>query len=75
MKFSIVITTHNRLSWLKRAIDSALAQTETCEVIVVDDGSSDGTDDYLRNLNGKVTFWRKNLSTMTTISLLTALRQ
>lgn len=60
MKFSIVITTHNRLSWLKRAIDSALAQTETCEVIVVDDGSSDGTDDYLRNLNGKVTFWRNS---------------
>lgn len=60
MKFSIVITTYNRLSLLKRAIDSALAQTETCEVIVVDDGSSDGTDVYLRNLERKVTFWRNS---------------
>jgi glycosyltransferase involved in cell wall biosynthesis len=63
MKFSIVITTYNRLSLLKRAIDSALAQTELCEVIVVDDGSSDGTDAYLQDLKGKVAFWRnsKNL--------------
>jgi glycosyltransferase involved in cell wall biosynthesis len=48
MKFSIVITTHNRLTLLKRAIDSALAQTIPCEVIVVDDGSSDGTDMYVQ---------------------------
>ncbi|MEC4895000.1 MAG: glycosyltransferase family 2 protein [Oscillatoria sp. PMC 1051.18] len=43
MKFSIVITTYNRLSLLKRAIATALAQTIPCEVIVVDDGSSDET--------------------------------
>lgn len=48
MKFSIVITTHNRLTFLRRAIDSALAQTIPCEVIVVDDGSSDGTDMYVQ---------------------------
>lgn len=48
MKFSIVITTHNRLTLLKRAIDSALAQTIPCEVIVVDDGSSDGTNMYVQ---------------------------
>lgn len=48
MKFSIVITTHNRLTLLRRAIDSALAQTMPCEVIVVDDGSSDGTDAYVK---------------------------
>jgi len=48
MKFSIVITTHNRLTLLRRAIDSALAQTMPCEVIVVDDGSSDGTDVYVQ---------------------------
>ncbi|MEQ9372914.1 MAG: glycosyltransferase family 2 protein [Coleofasciculus chthonoplastes F3-SA18-01] len=48
MKFSIVITTHNRLTLLKRAMNSALAQTIPCEVIVVDDGSSDGTDMYVQ---------------------------
>lgn len=50
MQFSIVITTYNRLSLLKRAIASALAQTQPCEVIVVDDCSSDGTDAYMRQL-------------------------
>lgn len=48
MKFSIVITTYNRLTLLKRAIDSALAQTMSCEVVVVDDCSSDGTQAYVQ---------------------------
>jgi glycosyltransferase involved in cell wall biosynthesis len=48
MKFSIVITTYNRLSLLRRAIDSALAQTMPCEVLVIDDCSSDGTQAYVQ---------------------------
>jgi glycosyltransferase involved in cell wall biosynthesis len=48
MKFSIVITTYNRLNLLKRAIDSALAQTLPCEVVVVDDCSTDGTQVYVQ---------------------------
>ncbi|MBO9998375.1 MAG: glycosyltransferase family 2 protein [Cyanobacteria bacterium SID2] len=50
MHFSIVITTYNRLSLLKRSIDSALAQTLPCEVIVADDCSCDGTRDYVLGL-------------------------
>ena len=48
MKFSIVITTYNRLNLLQRAIESALAQTIPCEVIVVDDYSSDDTESYVK---------------------------
>jgi glycosyltransferase involved in cell wall biosynthesis len=48
MKFSIVITTYNRIDLLKRAIDTALNQTFPCEVIVVDDCSSDGTQIYVQ---------------------------
>jgi glycosyltransferase involved in cell wall biosynthesis len=48
MKFSIVITTYNRLTLLQRAIDSALTQTMPCEVVVVDDCSSDGTQAYVQ---------------------------
>lgn len=48
MKFSIVITTYNRLTLLQRAIDTALAQTIPCEVVVVDDCSSDGTQAYVQ---------------------------
>lgn len=48
MKFSIVITTYNRLTLLRRSIDSALSQTMPCEVVVVDDCSSDGTQAYIQ---------------------------
>lgn len=48
--FSIVITTYNRLDLLKRAINSALKQTVPCEVVVADDCSSDGTEEYVRGL-------------------------
>ncbi|MEC4984293.1 MAG: glycosyltransferase family 2 protein, partial [Oscillatoria sp. PMC 1076.18] len=44
LKFSVVITTYNRLSLLKRAIATALAQTVSCEVVVVDDCSADETE-------------------------------
>lgn len=50
MRFSVVITTYQRLEWLGRAIDSALNQTIDCQVVVVDDCSLDGTDEYMRNL-------------------------
>ncbi|MBW4520566.1 MAG: glycosyltransferase [Scytolyngbya sp. HA4215-MV1] len=50
MKFSLVITTYNRLPQLQRAIASALSQTLPCEIIIADDGSSDGTEAYIHNL-------------------------
>jgi glycosyltransferase involved in cell wall biosynthesis len=67
MKFSIVITTYNRLTLLQRAIDSALAQTMPCEVVVVDDCSSDGTQAYVQqrreaiaNLDDKRLIYHRN---------------
>lgn len=50
MEFSIVITTYNRLALLKRAIQSALSQTVACEVVVADDCSTDGTQEYVCQL-------------------------
>src|SRR5512146_3219762 len=47
LKASIVIPPDNHARWLPAAIDSALAQTVACEVIVVDDGSTDHTLDVL----------------------------
>lgn len=51
---SIVIPTHNRVDFLKRALASVFAQTiQDFEIIVVDDASSDGTDEFLSKLSGK----------------------
>ncbi len=42
--FSIILTTYNRASLLKRALDSLIAQDESdWEAIIVDDGSTDNT--------------------------------
>lgn len=50
---SIVIPTFNRKCFVCEAIDSCLAQTyQNCEVIVIDDGSRDGTGDHLREVYG-----------------------
>jgi glycosyltransferase involved in cell wall biosynthesis len=58
MQFSIVITTYNRLTWLKRAIASAIAQTVPCEIVVVDNNSSDGTEAYVRSLGQQIVYYR-----------------
>jgi glycosyltransferase involved in cell wall biosynthesis len=60
MKFSIVITTYNRLQFLQRAIESALNQTVDCEVVVVDDCSADGTEAYLKSLGNRVVYHRNS---------------
>jgi len=43
MNFSIIIPSYGQVRYLREAIESALAQTVKCEVIVVDDGSTDGS--------------------------------
>lgn len=56
---SIVIPTFNRAAMLPKAIDSALAQTHACEVIVVDHGSTDETPKVVEGYGDKVTYVRR----------------
>ena len=47
---SVIIPTFNRLNYLERAIKSVLNQTiKVDEIIVVDDGSNDGTSEFIRS--------------------------
>ena len=47
IKVSAIITTHNRLELLKRAVESVRKQTfDSLELIVVDDASNDGTREW-----------------------------
>jgi glycosyltransferase involved in cell wall biosynthesis len=49
-KFSVIIPTFNRAQTLARAIESVLSQTyKNFELIIVDDGSTDSTQDILNN--------------------------
>jgi glycosyltransferase involved in cell wall biosynthesis len=54
---SVVIPAYNAGGFIKRTIDSVLAQTyRDYEVIVVDDGSMDNTADIVRSYAGKVRY-------------------
>lgn len=55
MLFSIVIPTYNRLALLTSTLESVWAQSQPdFEMIVVDDGSTDGTMEYLHSLGSRV---------------------
>ena len=52
---SIIIPTHNRFESTRRALASARDQTYAqVEIVVVDDGSTDGTVPYLRSLGSEL---------------------
>lgn len=53
---SVIIPVYNRVKSIGRALDSVLKQTyQPKEIIVVDDGSTDGTVDYIRENYPQVT--------------------
>lgn len=53
-RVSVVIPTHNRAAYIRQALDSVFVQTYSdYEVIVVDDGSTDGTQALLKPLADK----------------------
>jgi glycosyltransferase involved in cell wall biosynthesis len=59
-EFSVVVPTYNRLNFLTKAIESIRDQTyDGYEIIVVDDGSTDGTPDYLATAGNDVKWLRQ----------------
>ncbi|MEI6690164.1 MAG: glycosyltransferase [bacterium] len=60
---SIVIPVYNGTRYLCQAIDSALAQThKNCEVIVVNDGSTDDTEEIVKSYGNKIRYIGKKNS-------------
>jgi glycosyltransferase involved in cell wall biosynthesis len=60
---SVIIPTYNSASHVFDAVSSVLAQTwPKIEIIVVDDGSTDGTEDYLRPFFDRIQYVYQNNS-------------
>ena len=59
---SICIPTYNRKDYLRETIQSILDQTfKNYEIVIVDDGSTDGTEQMIRNLGIPLTYyWQPN---------------
>jgi glycosyltransferase involved in cell wall biosynthesis len=57
---SVIIPTYNRLWCLPRAINSCLNTACTTEIIIVDDGSTDGTWEWLQQQSTVKAFYQKN---------------
>jgi glycosyltransferase involved in cell wall biosynthesis len=53
---SVVIPTYNRSRFVTKAIDSAVAQGKECEVIVIDDGSTDDTRASLSRYRDRIKY-------------------
>ena len=65
MFYSVIVPVFNRRKYIKRCLDSIMAQTfSDFELIVVDDGSGDGTgaicDEYMKTYMNVRVFHQKN---------------
>lgn len=57
---SVVVPAYNHASFVRTAVDSILAQIRPAdEVIVVDDGSTDGTAEILESYGTRIQFFRR----------------
>jgi glycosyltransferase involved in cell wall biosynthesis len=58
---SIVIPTFNRADYLIECIDSCLSQTQPCEIIVCDHGSTDNTPEVIKKYGDKIKYVRREI--------------
>jgi len=60
-KVSIIIPTYNRREFVCEAIESVLNQTfQDWQLFVIDDGSTDNTEEKLKQYNKKITYIKNN---------------
>ena len=57
LDIAVVIPTHNRVTFIERAIDSVLNQSFVVnEIIIIDDGSNDGTREVIKTKYPKINY-------------------
>lgn len=62
---SVVIPTYNRIKTLPVSISSVLNQTyRNLEVLIIDDGSDDGTEEYIKSIHDSRVKYRKSETNM-----------
>lgn len=62
-KVSICIPTYNRKEYLKETLASVFAQTyKDYKIVIVDDGSTDGTEEMIKQLDFPVRYYRQENS-------------
>src|SRR5262245_61984222 len=54
VRYSIIITCYNQRDFIREAVDSSLNQGGDTELIVVDDGSTDGSRQILRDYGRQI---------------------
>ena len=67
LQLSVVLPTYNRKAQLMKVIEGLEKQTfakENFEVVVVSDGSTDDTNDYLNHLSTPVSYTHLTLPTI-----------
>lgn len=72
---SICIPTYNRREYLRETLDSVMAQTyKDFEVVIVDDGSTDGTEEMIKNAGYNIRYyWKENQGEAATCNKLISL--
>ena len=62
-KTCAVVVTYNRLEMLKQCVDALQGQTVRCDILVVDNASTDGTREWLERQSGNIPpiFMEKNM--------------
>jgi GT2 family glycosyltransferase len=61
MKLYAVVVTYNRLNSLKLCLNALKSQTNNVNILVVNNGSTDGTFEYLKEVEGIEYFTQSNL--------------
>jgi glycosyltransferase involved in cell wall biosynthesis len=60
-QYSVIMPTYNRAGLVARAVESVLSQTcQDFEIIVVDDGSTDDTEEVLRPYSDRIRYIRQS---------------